>query len=332
MNSRAVRSGNIAYWSRTAFTLVELLVVIGIIALLISILLPSLSRAKEAARLVKCMSNVKQLSNATMMWTNEHSGLMPTQGGRNIYRWKSPQSRTFVQVTNADGDDNSESRRDVTDWIAWQRQIDPLYGTPSTASAQNITCSAIAPYLGRKKRTHNLADPSSANRIDPGLEVMFRCPSDPLDSRPSAADASTGAYRYSYTINANYANPIRTGGLRIDGKFNGKYTSIKNPSQKSLFWCEDERTVYYGCFIASPDEFINNSPVLIDLVSSRHDRKKARTKHRGGFVGGVSPTAILLMSEDSRGVVGFVDGHVEFMSRKEALRSKHTGNLKPETF
>jgi len=59
---------------RRAFTLVELLVVIGIIALLIAILLPVLSRAREAADAVKCLSNLRQLALANSMYVAQWNG------------------------------------------------------------------------------------------------------------------------------------------------------------------------------------------------------------------------------------------------------------------
>ena len=62
---------------RAAFTLVELLVVIGIIALLISILLPVLGRARQSAESVACMSNLRQIGQAAFMYAQFNKNWFP---------------------------------------------------------------------------------------------------------------------------------------------------------------------------------------------------------------------------------------------------------------
>jgi prepilin-type N-terminal cleavage/methylation domain-containing protein/prepilin-type processing-associated H-X9-DG protein len=65
---------------RRAFTLAELLVVIGVIAVLVALLLPVLGRVREQAQRVACLSNLRQLGMAMMMYTQENKGYFPWVG------------------------------------------------------------------------------------------------------------------------------------------------------------------------------------------------------------------------------------------------------------
>jgi len=70
--------------SKPAFTLVELLVVIGIISVLIAILLPALNKARQQARLVQCMSNLHQIGVGVQMYASDWHGIWPR-----YYNWSS---------------------------------------------------------------------------------------------------------------------------------------------------------------------------------------------------------------------------------------------------
>ena len=91
---------------RRAFTLLELLVVIGIIALLVGILLPSLNAAREDAKTVKCLSNLRQLGLAASMYCNANGGSYPPAfwktvkpGASTDYNWDFTVDRNGADVT-----------------------------------------------------------------------------------------------------------------------------------------------------------------------------------------------------------------------------------------
>jgi len=69
--------GSAAKGLRSGFTLVELLVVIGIIALLLSILMPSLRKARSIAMRLACASNLKQISLAMNLYLNGNDNTYP---------------------------------------------------------------------------------------------------------------------------------------------------------------------------------------------------------------------------------------------------------------
>src|SRR5256885_12365885 len=75
-------------YSPNGFTLVELLVVVGIIAILLALLLPALAKARAAASMTACKSNLQQIGNATRMYANANRDHYPDDFtvGKCVYR------------------------------------------------------------------------------------------------------------------------------------------------------------------------------------------------------------------------------------------------------
>ena len=119
------------------FTLIELLVVIAIISLLVSILLPSLNRAKHLARQVVCMTNLKQIGTTWGMYWSEHDGAIPcSYGEKHYFAWGGFDTgllnsgvppidqRTMASYIDEDGlykcpEDDDSGAISGTVWTAW---------------------------------------------------------------------------------------------------------------------------------------------------------------------------------------------------------------------
>src|SRR5687767_12028807 len=85
---------------RRGFTLVELLVVIGIIALLIALLSPVCSKAREAANRTKCLSNLRTIGQAMFVYANNNRDRLPN--GNEPYTWSDDAAANWVMKNFAD--------------------------------------------------------------------------------------------------------------------------------------------------------------------------------------------------------------------------------------
>ena len=128
-----------AYTRRHAFTLVELLVVIGIIAILIGVLLPALSAARRQSNQTKCLAAQKEIGHAIMMYSMDNKGFWPISAIRmpdaDSSKWR---AWTDILAPYVAKNRNFDLRGD----IASIRRNSPLWGCPEWAKSFDYDAKA----------------------------------------------------------------------------------------------------------------------------------------------------------------------------------------------
>ena len=127
---------------RRAFTLVEILAVLGVISLLVAMLFPTLAGAREHANRTKCLSNLRQLGLAFTMYLNDNNGRVPRPAQHMVER---PEDWVYYQPG-----------RDAESGVLARyagRPFDPrLYRCPSDDVASHVTTASTNPMGGQALR------------------------------------------------------------------------------------------------------------------------------------------------------------------------------------
>jgi prepilin-type N-terminal cleavage/methylation domain-containing protein/prepilin-type processing-associated H-X9-DG protein len=214
----------------SGFTLVELLVVISIVALLIAILLPVISRARQTAQNLNCAANLHTLGQLLVLHISDHRGYLPLAGN-------------IVPGTDLNGLDDPQSLGD-----GLQQNYDYYENTPGQFRVTALP-AALAPYIAKQSVRDDSWQDVEADIGTGPVQAAFLCPSD-QNTIDRTYDARQWIHNYaggggnetyltgwsSYGFNSEVFGWTDAGvnGTTDHSRARGKISSIPRPSETML--------------------------------------------------------------------------------------------------
>jgi prepilin-type N-terminal cleavage/methylation domain-containing protein/prepilin-type processing-associated H-X9-DG protein len=196
--------------SRPAFTLVELLVVIGIIALLISILLPSLNKARRAADMVACSSNMRQIGMAFRMYAGDNKDAIPFAYLRDD-TGQIPQSTWDMQLDK---------------YMGGKGDAYGFAGAKMPTNTAPYLCPADTTLMRNPSHTWNIAIPGPNGTVIPKSYAMTY---GKYPWEPGAQGSGTGIVY----VRLSDGSAGDESGVNVDGKRNTpiRYSTVRNATE-----------------------------------------------------------------------------------------------------